>query len=192
MTNRATSRPLSTLFAAITLAWGGGFGALAQTAPYLMSDTVVTDCIGELTDSGGPEEAYGNNENLVFTVDSESPLDVVFLGSVDIEAAAPGGAVLFDYLVLHDGPDLNAPVLDTLYGSIANPPAAQNLTKFNENDATDLEDNDEPPQGVNIKRFAAQSAPSKLAKNLRRGRGAGSGAGNAALGKTPAPSSSSR
>jgi hypothetical protein len=122
MMGRATFRPLRSVFTAMVIVWGGGLTAHAQADPYLMTDTVVTDCIGELTDSGGPEEAYGNNENLVFTVDSESPLDVVFLGPIDIEAAAPGGAVLFDYLVLHDGPDLASPALDTLYGSIASPP----------------------------------------------------------------------
>ena len=122
MMGRATFRPLRSVFTAMAIVWGGGMTAHAQAAPYLMTDTVVTDCIGELTDSGGPEEAYGNNENLVFTVDSESPLEVAFLGPIDIEAAAPGGAALFDYLVLHDGADLASPVLDTLYGSIANPP----------------------------------------------------------------------
>jgi len=104
------------------MAWGITIHASAQDGPYSMADTVVTDCIGELTDSGGEEEAYGNNEDLVFTVFSDSPLDIVFLGTIDIEPAAPGGGLLFDYLVLHDGPDLNSPVLDTLYGSIASPP----------------------------------------------------------------------
>lgn len=111
-----------TIRAAVLLAtlgwdqWG-----LAQSDPYLMADTVVTDCIGELTDSGGPDDPYGNNEDIVFTVLSSSPLDVSFIGSIDIEPAAPAGGLLFDYLVLHDGPNLAAPVLDTLYGSIPNP-----------------------------------------------------------------------
>jgi len=95
---------------------------LSQVLPYTMTDTTVTDCIGELTDSGGPEEAYGNNEDLVFTVESDSPLDIQFIGPIDIEPAAPGSGLLFDYVVLHDGANLSAPVLDTLYGSISNPP----------------------------------------------------------------------
>lgn len=94
----------------------------AQPPQYAMTDTTVTDCFGELTDSGGTEEAYGNNEDLVFTIEAGSPLDVGFIGSIDIEPAAPGG-LLFDYLVLHDGPGLSSPVLDTLFGNIANPPS---------------------------------------------------------------------
>ena len=116
----ALHRPWALLLSIALMGIGSG-RAVAQGDPYLMTDTTVTDCIGELTDSGGPDEAYGNNENLLFTVLSDSPLDVAFLGSVDIEPAAPGGP-LFDYLVLHDGPDLASPVLDTLYGSIASPP----------------------------------------------------------------------
>ena len=116
----ALHRPWALLLSIALMGIGSG-RAVAQDDPYLMTDTTVTDCIGELTDSGGPDEAYGNNENLVFTVVSDSPLDVAFLGSVDIEPAAPGGP-LFDYLVLHDGPDLASPVLDTLYGSISSPP----------------------------------------------------------------------
>jgi len=87
-----------------------------------MSDSTVTECIGELTDSGGPNEAYGNNENLTFTIDANAPLQVGFLGSIDIEPSAPGSGVMFDYLILYDGPTTAAPVLDTLFGSIPNPP----------------------------------------------------------------------
>ena len=116
----ALHRPWALLLSIALMGIGSG-RAVAQGDPYLMTDTTVTDCIGELTDSGGPDEAYGNNENLIFTVVSDSPLDVAFLGSIDIEPAAPGGP-LFDYLVLHDGPNLASPVLDTLYGSIASPP----------------------------------------------------------------------
>lgn len=101
--------------------WALGLSAEAQM-PFLMSDTTVTNCVGELTDSGGPEEAYGNNENFVFIVDAGSPLNIAFEGAIDLEAAAPGTGQLFDYLVLFDGPDANAPALDTLFGFISNPP----------------------------------------------------------------------
>ena len=93
-----------------------------EDEPYLMADTMVTDCIGELTDTGGPDEAYGNNEAIVFTVLSDSPLDVFFIGSVDIEPAAPGSGLLFDYLILYDGPTTASPPLDTLFGSLSSPP----------------------------------------------------------------------
>ena len=88
-----------------------------------MADTTVTDCFGELTDSGGEDDAYGNNENFTFTVDAGSPLDLQFLGPIDIEPAAPGTGLLFDYLILYDGPNTGAPVLDTLYGNVPNPPS---------------------------------------------------------------------
>ena len=104
----------------LAVAWA--FTAAAQTEPFAMSDSTVTSCIGELTDSGGPNEAYGNNEDLTFTIDAGAPLEVGFFGAIDIESAAPGSGLLFDFLVLYDGPTTNAPVLDTLFGSIANPP----------------------------------------------------------------------
>lgn len=93
----------------------------AQSSPFLMSDSTVTECIGELTDSGGPNEAYGNNENLTFTIDAGAPLQVGFLGPIELEPSSPGSGLLFDYMVLYDGATTNAPVLDTLYGSIPNP-----------------------------------------------------------------------
>ena len=95
--------------------------ALGQDA-YAMADTLVTDCFGELTDSGGEDEPYGNNEFLTFTVDAGSPLEVFFLAPVDIEPAAPGSGQPFDYLILFDGPDALSPVLDTLFGNLPSPP----------------------------------------------------------------------
>ena len=99
------------------------YTASAQSDPYLIADTIVTDCQGELTDTGGADDPYGNNENLIFTVDADAPLEVGFLGSIEIEPAAPGGSFLFDYLILFDGPNVGSPVLDTLYGTIENPPS---------------------------------------------------------------------
>lgn len=109
-----------------TLGFGTlGFGTLGfcQDEPFFMTDTVVTECSGELTDSGGPDEAYGNNEDLVFTVDAGAPLTVWFIGPVEIEPGNPASGLLFDYLVLHDGPGLASPVLDTLFGTIPDPPS---------------------------------------------------------------------
>lgn len=115
--------------AALTMCWTFVFTAdwhatcSAQSAPFLMSDSTVTECIGGLTDSGGPNGAYGNNENLTFTIDAGAPLQVSFLGAVELEPASPGSGLLFDYMVLYDGPTASAPVLDTLFGSILNPPS---------------------------------------------------------------------
>ena len=48
---------LLALLLSIALMGIGSGRAVAQGDPYLMTDTTVTDCIGELTDSGGPDEA---------------------------------------------------------------------------------------------------------------------------------------
>ena len=146
MRGGASSRPgpIPSLITALIICGTQAFG---QSDPYLMSDTAVTDCIGELTDSGGLEEAYSNNEDLVFTVISDSPLDIAFLGPIEIEPAAPGGDFIFDYLVLHDGPNLSAPVLDTLYGTIPSPPSystAASLTVHFVSDAS------AQPQGFHL------------------------------------------
>ena len=49
MRNRAIRRPCSALVTLATMAWGITIHASAQDGPYSMADTVVTDCIGELT-----------------------------------------------------------------------------------------------------------------------------------------------
>ncbi len=122
---------------------------------YAMADTVVTDCFGELTDSGGEEDAYGNNENLTFTVDAGSPLDVSFIGPVDIEPAAPGSGLLFDYLILYDGPDAASPVLDTLFGSIQSPPTYVTVGPLT---AVFVSDASAQPQGFHLQ-WTAQPPP---------------------------------
>ena len=61
---------------------------------YVMDNLLVTDCFGQLVDSGDGEE-YGSNENFVFTVELEEdvPILVNFLGTVCIEDG-------FDFLTL--------------------------------------------------------------------------------------------
>ena len=102
---------------------------LTAQVTYTMADTTVTDCFGELTDSGGEDDAYGNNENFTFTVDAGSPLDLQFLGPIDIEPAAPGTGLLFDYLILYDGPNTGrrcwTPCMATSRIRRATPPPAR-------------------------------------------------------------------
>lgn len=77
---------------------------------YTMADTTVTDCDGLLSDTGGPDEVYGNNEDLSFTVNSGGDLiEITFLADICIEED-------FDYLYIHDGIDTNAPLIATLTG----------------------------------------------------------------------------
>jgi gliding motility-associated-like protein len=89
----------------------------AQEAPeYLMTDTLVTDCDGFLFDSGGDGEEYGNNENLVFTVETGGvSIEVSFLSEVCIENG-------FDFLYIYDGTSTGAPLLATINGTGFIPP----------------------------------------------------------------------
>lgn len=135
----------------------------AQTEPYLMSDTTVTDCQGELTDTGGPNGPYGNNENLIFTVDADAPLEVSFQGSIEIEPAAPGGAFLFDYLVLYDGPDIGSPVLDTLYGTVDSPPSYATVGALTVQFVSDAS---AQPQGFHLNWSANPPPPALPVSNL--------------------------
>ncbi|MCH1576619.1 MAG: CUB domain-containing protein, partial [Flavobacteriales bacterium] len=148
---------------ATVLAMGSGLTAAAQAEPFAMSDSTVTACIGELTDSGGPNEAYGNNENLTFTIDAGAPLEVGFFGAIDIEAAAPGSGLLFDFLVLYDGPTTNAPVLDTLFGSISSPP---NYTTQGALTVQFVSDASAQPQGFHLFWSANPPPPTPTMTNL--------------------------
>ena len=78
---------------------------------YVMDNLLVTDCFGELVDSGDGEE-YGSNENFVFTVELEEdvPILVNFLGTVCIEDD-------FDFLTLWDGPADTGVLLSQITGS---------------------------------------------------------------------------
>lgn len=142
----------------LAAAWwlGAWVSPLAAQVTYTMADTTVTDCFGELTDSGGEDDAYGNNENFTFTVDAGSPLDLQFLGPIDIEPAAPGTGLLFDYLILYDGPNTGAPVLDTLYGNIPNPP---NYTTSGPLTVVFISDASAQPQGFHLEWSANPPPP---------------------------------
>lgn len=84
---------------------------VGQEVPeYAMADTLVTDCDGFLFDSGGEDEEYGNNENLVFTVETGGEsIEVSFVDQICIETG-------FDYLYIFDGVDTDAPLLATING----------------------------------------------------------------------------
>lgn len=79
---------------------------------FVMSDAVVEDCTGFLTDSGegGP---YSSDEFLTFTVDIDQsagvPIAIDFLSEICIETG-------FDSLVIYDGSSSAAPVLGIYTG----------------------------------------------------------------------------
>ncbi len=99
------------------------FGARAQVLPeFNMADTTVTICKGILLDSeAGPGgNLYGNNENLVFTIDAGSQITLVFSPVFCLEQG-------YDFLTFHDGPSINSPQIGPAYsGTTAPPPIVAN------------------------------------------------------------------
>ena len=100
---------------------GAGNTVWAQGPAFNMMDTVVTMCYGQLYDSGGPDELYSGNEDLVFTIDAGVPLLCEWASAFEVEE--PLGTAWFDYIVLYSGPTTASPVLDTLAGEGILPPA---------------------------------------------------------------------
>ena len=92
----------------LTIVWLGP-SAWSQTE-FVMDNLLVTECFGQLVDSGDGEE-YGSNENLVFTVELEEdvPILVNFIGAVCIEEG-------FDFLMLWDGPADSGVMLSQITG----------------------------------------------------------------------------
>ena len=99
---------LSPLFCALGLLWSSvSWGQIE----YVMDNLVVTDCYGELVDSGEGEE-YSSNENFTFTVELEQgiPISVFFLEAVCIEEE-------FDFLEIWDGLAPSGTLLASITGS---------------------------------------------------------------------------
>jgi len=84
---------------------------------YVMDNLVVSDCFGQLVDSGDGEE-YSSNENLVFTVELEVDIPIVvnFLSSVCIEED-------FDFLNIWDGEADSGNLLASVTGTGFVPPS---------------------------------------------------------------------
>ena len=93
----------------------------AQGPEFSMTDTTVTTCYGQLYDSGGADELYSNNEDLVFTIDAGVPLLCEWVDFFEVEE--PLGGNWFDYVVLYAGPSTASPVIDTLAGEGVLPPS---------------------------------------------------------------------
>ncbi len=64
---------------------GAGDAVWAQGPAFNMMDTVVTVCYGQLYDSGGPDELYSGNEDLVFTIDAGVPLLFEWASAFEVE-----------------------------------------------------------------------------------------------------------
>lgn len=108
---------LACLWVALGLLSCTGSHLMAQES-YAISNAVVSDCEGFLTDSGEDAE-YGSNEFFVFTVlvpaAEDVPIEITFLEEICIES-------VLDSLVIYDGPDVGAPVLGVYSGTGFTPP----------------------------------------------------------------------
>ncbi|MCC7302415.1 MAG: N-acetylmuramoyl-L-alanine amidase [Bacteroidia bacterium] len=93
--------------------WDG----ISQTygTPFTTPVCATTDnnCSGSIDDSGGPNGNYGSNEDYTFTI---SPPNA---GSISINFSAFDLENGFDSLYIHDGPNVNAPLLGAWTGSIS-------------------------------------------------------------------------
>lgn len=91
---------------------------LSAQAEYVMSNQLVRDCEGILTDSEmGPEEGqYDHNEDYTFTICVDQADEIIL--AFDFFATEDR----YDVLTIYDGPDKNSPVLATLSGVVQPPP----------------------------------------------------------------------
>ncbi len=70
-----------------------------------------TACNGKLFDSGGPANAYGDNENSIMTIAPTGAQTVsLSFANFDIEAGT-GSSCNYDYLNIYDGSNSNAPLI---------------------------------------------------------------------------------
>ena len=85
---------------------------------YVMSNNLVRDCEGILTDSEmGPEEGqYDHNEDYTFSICVAQANEII----IAFESFASEDR--FDVLTVYDGPDKVSPVLATLSGIVQPPP----------------------------------------------------------------------
>lgn len=84
---------------------------------YTFGQGAVAACGGSIVDSGGEGgPGYSNNEDLVTTVCPATAGQAIFLDLLSADLDLSGPAPL-DRLVIHDGNDVNAPVLATFTGA---------------------------------------------------------------------------
>jgi gliding motility-associated-like protein len=80
-------------------------------------------CSGTLTDTGGPDGNYGNNESHVFTICPSIPHNCINF-TLDYYNLETSGFFFFgDKLIFYDGPNTNSPVISMLDGSNSTNPS---------------------------------------------------------------------
>lgn len=75
-----------------------------------------TACSGTLTDSGGPDEDYDNNENYVYTICPSAPHNCINFSMEYYNIENLGG----DVITFYDGNNTSSPVLGTITGGSNN------------------------------------------------------------------------
>lgn len=104
------------LFACMLLSIAGSIHG-QDLIEFMMADTTVTECDGILFDTGGPDDIYAVNEDLMFTVNTGGALIVIdFLTEVCIEEG-------FDTLYVYDGIDQTGVLLAAISGANFVPPS---------------------------------------------------------------------
>ncbi len=89
----------------------------AQVPEFTISDTLVGVCDGRLFDSGGETGLYSNNEDVAFTVCTDSPIDITFIEQFCVENG-------LDFLTIHDGPNISSPILSGPHSGTDLPPSS--------------------------------------------------------------------
>jgi hypothetical protein len=94
--------------------WSAEISCGACTEFYDMPAGTYPTCSGVFRDSGGGNN-YTNNENLVTTFCSANPGENVFVNFEFINVE-----LNYDYLYVHDGPDITSPIIAVYNGNYTN------------------------------------------------------------------------
>ncbi|MDZ4821963.1 MAG: gliding motility-associated C-terminal domain-containing protein [Flavobacteriales bacterium] len=79
--------------------------SISQDVPeFIMSDTTISVCEGILYDSGGPDDIYGNSENLTTVINPGGVITITFFNSFCLENN-------LDFVYVYDGPNDTYPLL---------------------------------------------------------------------------------
>lgn len=82
-----------------------------------------TACSGTLTDTGGPDEDYGNNENFTYTICPTAPHNCINFSMEYYNLESGDFFTPGDQMVFYDGPNINSPIIGTLEGSGSSNPS---------------------------------------------------------------------
>jgi hypothetical protein len=89
---------------------------IGETPVYNMGNNTTSTCSGTFYDSGGPNSNYMDNEDYIYTFEpgtTGAKIKAVF-SSFDLEQETNCG---YDWLTIHNGPDITSPILGTYCGS---------------------------------------------------------------------------